>query len=98
MVQVGRIGGRGGWGGEVISAMPERKHFFYRRASLSLKNTFLTIKTVWEVEIIGFDRNMMDRVVWGDFSLVSIFPFCQTFSQIFYGHSSDWVLGMSTVN
>ena len=65
---------------------------------VSLKNTFLTIRTVWEVETIGFDRNMMDRVVWGDFSLVSIFPFCQTFSQIFYGHSSDWVLGMSTVN
>ena len=61
------------------------------------KNTFLTIRTVWEVETIGFDRNMMDRVVWGDFSLVSIFPFCQTFSQTFVV-IVDWVLDMSTVN
>ena len=35
MVQVARIGGRGG-GGEVIWAMPERKHFFLRMASLNV--------------------------------------------------------------
>ena len=34
-VQVARKKGRGGGGGEVIRAMPERKHFFYRRASLT---------------------------------------------------------------
>ena len=33
--QVARKKGRGG-GGEVIRAMPERKHFFYMRASLTM--------------------------------------------------------------